>query len=199
MVIPWKVYLKLFNGPVATNGLYESLPALCLKNARVGYNESPIAVVLFVIPRFYIEHSRAVLFVGSLDMAGFSYDTHEDDSCEDDFLLCCGLFYVTGLLAAVVFICAAAFSFLGIATNAIQQHHIDSRPLRDLYLQYDLDPDDEITQTIAAWSVLVILLVILAISVFSWWVIYNTYRIYASRDRTNRSGYCQGLPTTERL
>lgn len=48
-------------------------------------------------------------------------------------------------MAAVVFICAAALSFLGIATNAIQQHHIDSRPLRDLYYQYDLDPDDEIS------------------------------------------------------
>ncbi|CAJ0610303.1 unnamed protein product [Cylicocyclus nassatus] len=208
--------------------------------------------------------SFIALFSHPTNMAGFSYNTHEGDTFEDDFLLCCGLFYVTtaakffscyffvvcllisglnflafgfdqtwfsifcvfftvyslatvygvflekkiflipfifvqGLLAAIVFICAAAFAFLGIATNAIQQHHTDSRPLRDLYLQYELDPDDEITQTVASWSVLVILLVILGISVFSWWVIYNTYRIYASRDRANQAGYQQGLPTTERL
>ncbi|KAK6760217.1 hypothetical protein RB195_021635 [Necator americanus] len=107
--------------------------------------------------------------------------------------------FIQGLVAAVVFVCAGTLSFLGIATNAIQQHHTNSHPLRDLYYQYHLDPDDEITQTIAAWSILVILLAILGMSVFSWWVIYNTYRIYASRDRTKRAGYCQGLPTTERL
>lgn len=37
-------------------------------------------------------------------------------------------------------------AFLGVATNAIQKHHEDSKPLRDLYHQYNLDPDDEISK-----------------------------------------------------
>ncbi|VDO62780.1 unnamed protein product [Heligmosomoides polygyrus] len=104
-----------------------------------------------------------------------------------------------GLTTIVVLTVTVILAFLGVATNAIQKHHEDSKPLRDLYHQYNLDPDDEITQTIAAWSVLVIMLALLGISLFSWWVIYSTYRIYASRDRVGRVGYCQGVPTTERL
>uniref|UniRef100_A0A7I5EDI3 Uncharacterized protein n=1 Tax=Haemonchus contortus TaxID=6289 RepID=A0A7I5EDI3_HAECO len=197
-------------------------------------------------------------------MAVCSYDTHEEDPYDDDYLLCFGLFTITtaakffscyffvicllvsglnflafgfdhtwfsifcvlftvysistlygvflekklfllpficiqGLFTVIVFLLTLALSVIGVATNAIQKHHEDSQQLRDLYYQYNLDPDDEITQTIAAWSVLVVLLSILGISSFSWWVIYQTYRIYASRDRIDRTGYCQGVPTTEHL
>ncbi|KAK5979973.1 hypothetical protein GCK32_000074 [Trichostrongylus colubriformis] len=106
---------------------------------------------------------------------------------------------VQGLITATIFLATLTLAVIGISTNAIQKHHEYSQPLRDLYSQYDLDPDDEITQTIAAWSVLVVLLVLLGTSSLSWWVIYSTYRIYASRDRIVSTGYCRGVPTTERL
>ncbi|WKY14434.1 hypothetical protein Q1695_000183 [Nippostrongylus brasiliensis] len=103
------------------------------------------------------------------------------------------------IATVVLSIGAVTLAVLGIATNAIQRHHEESQALRELYAQYNLDPDDEITQTMAAWSVLVVFLLLLAVTCFSLWVVYKTYQIYALRDRASRAGYCHGVPTTERL
>ncbi|KAK6032943.1 monovalent cation/H+ antiporter subunit B domain protein [Ostertagia ostertagi] len=53
---------------------------------------------------------------------------------------------IQGLITVIMFLATLALAVVGVATNAIQKHHEDSRPLRDLYYQYSLDPDDEISE-----------------------------------------------------
>ncbi|PAV62826.1 hypothetical protein WR25_17847 [Diploscapter pachys] len=91
---------------------------------------------------------------------------------------------INGFVSIALILFSIFVLVYGTFTNAVETHHKESSPLRDLYQMHSLDPDDEKTQTIVSSAFLFLLLLTTLVFIYSWYVILRLFQCIKTKNRT---------------